>query len=74
MSNQLVQCPYDPNHRVIAQRLPYHELKCRRNFRGRAACIENPQTYAYSLKDERERKDEQRGVRVNETEANDEVS
>ncbi|XP_075240757.1 uncharacterized protein LOC142336099 [Convolutriloba macropyga] len=49
MSQQWVQCPYDPNHRVIAQRLPFHELKCRNNFRGRNAVIENTQTLVESL-------------------------
>jgi len=48
-SNQLVQCPYDPNHWVIAQRLPFHELKCRKNFRGRVPVIANPQTLVQQL-------------------------
>ena len=40
----LVSCPYDPNHKVIANRLPYHKLKCRRNFLGKDVRIEDERT------------------------------
>ncbi|XP_062850289.1 gametocyte-specific factor 1 isoform X2 [Trichomycterus rosablanca] len=29
--DKLLQCPYDPNHKIRACRLPYHLIKCRKN-------------------------------------------
>ncbi|XP_072041816.1 uncharacterized protein [Amphiura filiformis] len=34
--DQLFVCPYDPIHRVVAKRFPYHLMKCRKNWGGRA--------------------------------------
>ena len=39
----LVSCPYDP-HKVIASRLPYHKVRCRRNFFGKGVKIEDERT------------------------------
>ncbi|XP_053907457.1 gametocyte-specific factor 1 isoform X2 [Cuculus canorus] len=35
----LVQCPYDKNHRVRVSRLPYHLVKCQRNNPGIARSL-----------------------------------
>lgn len=34
MEEGWVNCPYDRQHLVPYQRMPYHLAKCRRNYRG----------------------------------------
>ncbi|XP_078064185.1 gametocyte-specific factor 1-like [Mustelus asterias] len=38
--HDLLQCPYDSNHHIRACRFPYHLVKCRKNFPGRALSLE----------------------------------
>ncbi|XP_055487701.1 gametocyte-specific factor 1-like isoform X1 [Leucoraja erinacea] len=39
--NDLLQCPYDKNHHIRACRFPYHLVKCRKNFPGKARNLES---------------------------------
>ncbi|XP_072042717.1 uncharacterized protein [Amphiura filiformis] len=36
-------CPYDPVHKIIAKRFPYHVMRCRKNWNGRSmlTCVFN---------------------------------
>jgi len=34
----IVPCPLDPNHKLRRHRLPYHILKCRKNFPDKVQC------------------------------------
>jgi len=34
----MVQCPLNPNHQLRRHRLPYHILKCRKNYPDKVQC------------------------------------
>lgn len=46
----VVQCPLDPNHKLRRHRLPYHILKCKKNFPDKVKCPYGH--YYYSNKEE----------------------
>lgn len=34
MESEIMTCPYNPQHRLIRHRMPYHIVKCKKNYTG----------------------------------------
>lgn len=34
MDPEYVTCPYNPQHRLVRHRMPYHIVKCKKNYFG----------------------------------------
>lgn len=34
MSEEIIECPYNSQHRIIRHRMPYHIVKCKKNYIG----------------------------------------
>ncbi|KAL9707243.1 hypothetical protein quinque_010761 [Culex quinquefasciatus] len=52
MEDELVSCPYNKEHRIIRYRLPYHIIKCKKQYNQMTAHIKECPDYLITVENE----------------------